>query len=462
MNLFFARMRAMNSKVVQMGEVYMVPAGELAGVADDALWLIYSPLTGQCLMCDRDAVQEVKTRLGAVVAGDAPTDEPLRALFAPEKKAALMGRQVDISRVRRLCVLANQRCNFACSYCYSARGRNKSELSYEQIMAAFDWFFKVEREPETPLTVAFIGGGEPLLSWHTISRCIEDMATRAAAQQVKLGYVVITNGSLITDAHIEFFKRYKVNVQVSFEVIPEIQDTQRGQYTRVHANLLRMQEQGLPFALRAVITSLNLPRMSEMVQLTLQHYPSVRHLRLEPVVDSGYLNSPAVAEAFYRQFYDGFTRAAEEAAAHGLSVTCTDYGSADMLRTHFCGPQAVLTPKGLISACEFESDEADGRFEHYLYGALNEGRIEVSAESFAALYPPPGSAMPRACTECWAKWNCGGGCRYRREQLGEEVFAQYCNFTRKLLLYTLVSRLRSFGKKMGLPDPFDLVVDENA
>jgi len=447
----------MNSEVIRTDEVFMVPAGELAGVADDALWLVYSPLTGQSLMCDRNSVQEVKTRLDAVVEGRAPEDEPLRILFAPEKKSAMMKRQVGISQVRRLCVLANQRCNFSCSYCYSARGRNKAELSYEQIMAAFDWFFKVERQPGIALTVAFIGGGEPLLSWQTISRCIENMAKQAESQLVNLGFVVITNGSLITDTHIEFFKRYKVDVQVSFEVIPEIQDAQRGQYARVHGNLLRMQELGVPFALRAVITSLNLQRMSEMVRLTLQHYPSVRHLRLEPVVDTDYLNSPAAAESFYRLFYDGFTRAVEEAAAHGLSVTCTDYGSADMLRTHFCGPQAVLTPKGLISSCEFESDEEDGRFEHYLYGALNEGRVEVFADAFATLYPPTGCNLPQNCNECWAKWNCGGGCRYRREQLGDEVFAQYCNFTRKLLLYTLVSRIRSFGKKMGMPDPFDAV-----
>lgn len=181
----------------------------------------------------------------------------------------------------------------------------------------------------------------------------------------------------------------------------------------------------------------------------------MRSLRLEPVVDSGLLSTPDAAESFYCRFYEGFTRALETAAAHDLQITCTDYGSADMLRTHFCGPQAVLTPKGFLSVCEFESDETDGRFQHYLYGKLREGGVEVSAGDFAALYPPPGTSVPQACRSCWARWNCGGGCRYRREQLGEEVFARYCRFTRKLLLYTLVSRVRAAYRKMNLPDPFD-------
>lgn len=444
----------MASGIFQQDDVYMVPAGSVVGAQDESWWLIYSPLTGQSLLCDSQEAVAVRERLAAAAAGTAPQEEPLRALFAADKKHALLTRTVEIPRIRRLCILANQRCNFSCSYCYSARGRNKQELTFEQIMSAFEWFIALRREPGTALTVAFIGGGEPLLSWGCISRCMAEMSARAQAQHVQLGYIIITNGSLITDEHIAFFKQYRVHVHVSFEVIPEIQDTQRGQYARVHANLLRMQELGLPFALRAVITELNLHRMSEMVQLTRLHYPAVSHLRLEPVVDSGLLCTPAAAESFYHRFYEGFTRAVETAAAHGLQLTCTDYGSADMLRTHFCGPQAVLTPQGFISACEFESDEADGHFEHYLYGKIRAGRVEVSPEAFAAFYPPPGTSLPPACQTCWARWNCGGGCRYRREQLGEEVFAQYCQFTRKLLLYTLVSRVRAAYRKLGMPDPF--------
>lgn len=445
----------MHTDTLETSELFMVPAGQLAGEEDEALWLVYSPLTGQSLMCDRGEAEQVRQRLASVVNGTAPQEEVLYALLAQEKKEALLARRTELSHIRRLCILANQRCNFTCSYCYSARGRSKAELSYAQMMTAFEWFYTLEREKGTILTVAFIGGGEPMLSWDSISRCIERMAERAQADEVPLHFLIITNGSLINDKHIDFLKKYKVNVQVSFEVIPEIQNSQRGQYERVHANLLHMQERGLRFSLRAVITELNLERMSEMVQLTAQHYPSVKSLRLEPVIDGDYLRKEAAK--YYDRFYTGFTQALEAAKPYGLELTCTDYGSADMLRTHFCGPQAVLTPKGLISSCEFESDETDGHFENYLYGGLTDSGMELRHDAFESIYPKVNKQLPEACLMCWARWNCGGGCKYRREQMGEEVFSHYCNFTRRLLLYTLVQRLRKQCVALGLPDPLAVV-----
>lgn len=451
--LCFTLILMMFSSILSDNAIYAIPTGDLAGKADDALQLIYSPLTGLSLMADVADMEDISGRLEKVILGSAGPEEELASLYAPQKLQNLSARMTRPEQIRRLCILANQRCNFACSYCYSARGRDKTELNEKQMMAAFEWLISLQRPADTQLTVAFIGGGEPLLSWGTIRRCIENMARIAEEKHLKLGFLLITNGSLLTEDTILFMTRYRVNLQVSFEVLPDVQNAQRGHYERVHANLLKAQEAGLPFALRSVITQLNLARMSEMAQLTLQNYPSVKYLRLEPVVDSAYLCTPDAAHRYYDQFYEGFTRACEEAAPHGLNIMCTDYGNVDMLRLHYCGPQAVLTPKGLISSCEFESDEQDGRFRDYLYGELSGDGVAVSDAAFERVYPSGGSGQAAKCRTCWARWNCGGGCRYRREQLGEAVFDEYCRFTRRLLRYTLVERLRRNCIQQGYPDP---------
>ena len=122
----------MFSSILSDHAIYAIPAGDLAGKADDALQLIYSPLTGLSLMADVADMEDISGRLEKVVLGCAGPEEELASLYAPQKLQNLSARMTRPEQIRRLCILANQRCNFACSYCYSARGRDKTDYRFLQ------------------------------------------------------------------------------------------------------------------------------------------------------------------------------------------------------------------------------------------------------------------------------------------------------------------------------------------
>ena len=68
-----------------------------------------------------------------------------------------------------LTVLPNNTCNFSCSYCYSAAGRNRSVLPLKKLFAAIKYFIISKPKGfDKPLSISFMGGGEPMLSWDNV------------------------------------------------------------------------------------------------------------------------------------------------------------------------------------------------------------------------------------------------------------------------------------------------------
>ena len=107
-------------------------------------------------------------------------------------------------------------CNIACTYCYQnpqrEAGNYRQDYDLERMKTA------VEREGG-PFTLF---GGEPLLMPH------KDLEILLAWGLEKYGSNSIqTNGALITDEHIELFRKYKVTVGVSIDGPGELNDVRR-------------------------------------------------------------------------------------------------------------------------------------------------------------------------------------------------------------------------------------------
>lgn len=114
-------------------------------------------------------------------------------------------------------------CNLKCLYCFNRlKGLKKPDITSftpEQLAEKAIAYAKITNHNEVVLH-----GGEPLL-WglNNISRFI-DLVTKAG---LKVG--IQTNGVIITEKHVELFRRYNVNVGVSIDGDPDIGFT-RGIY----------------------------------------------------------------------------------------------------------------------------------------------------------------------------------------------------------------------------------------
>jgi uncharacterized protein len=110
----------------------------------------------------------------------------------------------------------NTGCNLGCTYCYEEPDRQHSqaeidaEYDIEKMMDRLDEFS--EKYPEVPT----LFGGEPLLMRNEhIERIFKWIYEEYDLEETGRYSGIQTNGTLIKDAHIEMFEKYRVQVGIS-------------------------------------------------------------------------------------------------------------------------------------------------------------------------------------------------------------------------------------------------------
>jgi MoaA/NifB/PqqE/SkfB family radical SAM enzyme len=79
-------------------------------------------------------------------------------------------------------------CNLSCAYCYQNR-RSDYRMQWATLRASADLLIE-SAEPEVSLTFF---GGEPLLEYPLIRRCVDYVKDRAPADEKTIRFTVITN-----------------------------------------------------------------------------------------------------------------------------------------------------------------------------------------------------------------------------------------------------------------------------
>lgn len=130
--------------------------------------------------------------------------------------------------INHIIIQVTQGCNLRCSYCaysghYEHRDHDRKELSWEMAKDAID--FLIDHSAcSDDLSLGFYGG-EPLLQFDLIQKCIE--YTLNEAEGKKIDFSLTTNATLLTDRMIEVFERYGVNLMISLDGPEEVHDKNR-------------------------------------------------------------------------------------------------------------------------------------------------------------------------------------------------------------------------------------------
>ena len=137
--------------------------------------------------------------------------------------------------ITHLDVVLTAGCNLRCSYCYQ-NDKKARRMDWDTLRASADLVLASERDE---VSLLFIGG-EPLLEFPLIERAVAYIEERRAPPQ-KIKYQVITNGTLLTDEHVDFFADHDFEVQLSFDGVEPAQDLRgRGTFARLDALLDRL------------------------------------------------------------------------------------------------------------------------------------------------------------------------------------------------------------------------------
>ena len=345
-----------------------------------------------------------------------------------------------------LTVLPNNVCNFSCNYCYSAAGRNGSFLSESQLRAAIDYFIKSKPEGFLrPLTVSYMGGGEPMLSWPLVCKGVVYAKDQAASRGLHLHHRIITNGSILDQSSLSFFKAHKIDVSVSFEILRDIQNLQRKNFEVVDGNIRKLIENGINVQINATITPANVERMSEMIKCLLSDYSQVKSVMFEPVIGQQLFPTPDDMKCFYEIYTNQFMACLRCADENNVRLTSFAY-----LRTIFpleraCPGELCVTADGQFTGCYCISSPREALFNQARYGMVDEdNNVRFDMDRYEKLKAH--NVYKRAeCLSCKVKWNCGGGCFYQYASYDEayrhEVCKFTCSFIKNVLCYKVEQRM---------------------
>lgn len=128
----------------------------------------------------------------------------------------------------RACISINNRCNLKCTYCHF-RTPEKSGYLAETYMNIYNILDNITdyiiRYNIPVFKLGFVGNGEPLLDYDSLKSYIEYIGDYLADGRISA--YTITNGTLVTEEKLRFFRDYNVNVGFSIDGIAEIHDRYR-------------------------------------------------------------------------------------------------------------------------------------------------------------------------------------------------------------------------------------------
>ncbi len=211
--------------------------------------LFRTPNAGYCFDVNKNEIFQIEWRTfyylqeilsGKEAAGETPEEvkQLKEAGYLAEESVVIevkhpitdyLGDYLD-RRLIKLTLQVTQDCNFRCKYCiYSEehndrqRSHSKKHMSWETAKKAVDFLWEHSADSSS-INIGFYGG-EPLLEIDLIRKVIEYSKELFAGKE--LDYSITTNGTLLTEDMIPYFKEHKVQLMISLDGPKEINDQNR-------------------------------------------------------------------------------------------------------------------------------------------------------------------------------------------------------------------------------------------
>lgn len=338
-------------------------------------------------------------------------------------------RPDDPEKYERLTILLNNRCNFACEYCYSAAGRTSESLTTEDVDDMLAYFIDPTRVGCRKLRFFISGGGEPLATSELLFHTVESIKARCERHSFAYQIVLITNGSLLTKEVVRRLMAAGVHVSVSFELTRTAQERHRGHYEQVRNNIKTALSEGCVPSITTTVTPETVGEMSRMCAALLSDFVGVRDWCCTPVIDPSL--DPVVAARFYRTFTNAFYDCQDRLEGTGVSMGSPFYWKLTGLRRRFCGGKMCLNYRRDITICPLSSSPREPHYVRYIYGRLECGHPVFDRDRFLELMRENETRLSSPdCSACFLRYHCAGLCFTRNLLLGDRLKREICRFYR--------------------------------
>lgn len=121
-----------------------------------------------------------------------------------------------------------QCCNLRCEYCaysgqYKQRTHAPKRMDFDTAKRSID--FALERSIDTPLFYFGFYGGEPLLEFELITKCVAYIEEKTTDRNIR--FTITTNGTLLTVEIYEYLVEHNFDIMISLDGPKEIHDQSR-------------------------------------------------------------------------------------------------------------------------------------------------------------------------------------------------------------------------------------------
>lgn len=402
--------------------------------------IVSLPLRGVAVSATSSGAEALRNTLwGSCTNVDDDLENLLRELHARQARAPRPRRKEGVFS-SAISLILTQRCNFECTYCFAHDARGKETMSRDDVRFIVDSW---AAQPVPHDKVTFIGAGEPTVVWGLLEWSIGYVREKTGDAQI----VLVTNGSLISHDRLLFLKEAGVQISLSFDILPEIQEGQRQIYHSARSSFQAVdsflkdvamtnagagEHDAFLVEVRSTITPDIVEKMTDMVRFVHDNYAgAVNRIHFEHVT------SPDNPAAFYGQFEEEFFRARAIGHEVGIDVYNSLTASQDKVRSAFCQGESCFVPAaegGIIcTACHRISSQKDSLIGVFQYAESRGHDVfrchEAGSEDLRGI--------TEECKSCPARWQCAGGCIMERLTLPPALLRKKCDmvrgFNRRLL-----------------------------
>lgn len=339
-----------------------------------------------------------------------------------------------------LIVLLTNKCNLSCGYCYSQFSRNFHTISPFKLKTVID--YTLDNQSVSKKRITFAGGGEPVLEWDILQHGIEYIRSK---DNGCTDLSIVTNGTLLNRQRIEWLIKNNVRINVSFDILPDLQDMQRphrlqSSFELVDRNLLILRDLGQYIALRTTVTNNTVCRIPEIVEFVAAHYPHVNCLNIWPEIIVREIDINI--DQFYDQFINSFIETYSYAETLNIKL-CNWLTVFDRTHSRFCQEDFCVSPSGDITTCLRSASPGDLFYEVFKIGEVTDEGINVAKDKLDCAMDLLNTKYPE-CKSCFAKWSCAGMCPNTRLHMELRSHKDsFCRFTRNFISSFLYDRLKS-------------------
>ena len=128
--------------------------------------------------------------------------------------------------VNRVCISINNRCNLNCKYCHFHEKNDSIKADEMDVIVILDNIMDyIGNNDIGVFKIGFVGNGEPLLEYDALKEYILHISDYLA--DGRIAAYSITNGLLVDESKLQFFKEHNVNLGFSIDGVSEIHDMYR-------------------------------------------------------------------------------------------------------------------------------------------------------------------------------------------------------------------------------------------